>query len=391
MGRWGDKEIRRWGDFEHAFTRLSNWILKHSILIMIVFILLILFFLGGLTQVYVSMNYEKSIGLNIPYSARYHYIGHSKIGSTNSYNVTLNFDEPDRVKDPEILKNFDILISEVKQFPYVKRVSSLLDVIKDMNQIMHSDDPIYYRIPDDQTLVAQLLLLYEMSEGTEQENWVDYEYTTLRLMVEVGDIDTAQINRELRYIENRVKELFPDAKFGMVGGLVQVSVIQSYISKGEVVSFLIALFVIGILMIIVFRSLKTGLIGMIPNLAPVIVVGGLMGYLDIPLEMTTMMIIPMLLGLAVDDTIHFITHCKLEFQRAGNYQRSIEMTFKTVGKAIFMTSFILVAAFLVYSTSIARFFTNLSVLAVSGVSSALLADYFITPILVNWSKPYGKI
>jgi len=382
------RKIDLW--FEQAFTRLSNWILKHSIPIMIVFILLVIFFLGGLTQVYVSMNYEKSIGLDIPYSARYHYIGHSKIGSTNSYNVTLKFNEPDRVKDPEILKNFDVLISEVKQFPYGKRVSSLLDVIKDMNQVMHSDDPSYYRIPDDQALVAQLLLLYEMSEGTEQENWVDYEYTTLRLMVEVGGIDTAEINREFRYIEKRVKELFPGAKFGMVGGLVQVSVIQSYISKGEVVSFLIALFVIGILMIVVFRSVKTGLIGMIPNLAPVIVVGGLMGYLDIPLEMTTMMIIPMLLGLAVDDTIHFITHCKLEFQRAGNYQRSIEMTFKTVGKAIFMTSFILVAVFLVYMTSIARFFTNLSVLAISGVSSALLADYFITPILVNWAKPYGR-
>ena len=129
---------------------------------------------------------------------------------------------------------------------------------------------------------------------------------------------------------------------------------------------------------------------MIPNLAPVIVVGGLMGYLDIPLEMTTMMIIPMLLGLAVDDTIHFINHCKLEFQRTGSYQTSIKLTFQTVGKAIFMTSFILVATFLVYMTSIARFFTNLSLLAISGISSALLADYFITPILVKWSKLYGK-
>ena len=358
---------------------------------MIIFILLVIFFFGGLTQVYVSVNLEKTTGLKIPYVSKAHYVGHTKIGSMNSYNVILTFDEPDRAKNPEILKNFDILISEVKQFPIVKRVSSLLDVIKDMNQVMHSDNPAYYRIPDDQALVAQLLLLYEMAEGTEQENWVDYEYTTLRLMIEISRFDSDEIEREFRYIENRVRELFPDAKFGMVGGVVRSSVAQNYIAKGEVVSFLIALFVIGILMSVVFRSVRTGLIEMIPNLAPVIVVGGLMGYLDIPLEMTTMMIIPMLLGLAVDDTIHFINHCKLEFQRTGNYRKSIETTFQTVGKAIFMTSFILVATFLVYSTSIARFFTNLSVLAVSGVSSALLADYFITPILVNWSKPYGKI
>ena len=111
---------------------------------------------------------------------------------------------------------------------------------------------------------------------------------------------------------------------------------------------------------------------------------------DIPLDMTTMMIVPMLLGLAVDDTIHFITHCKLEFQRSGNYRRSIEATFHTVGKAIFMTSFILVATFFVYVTSIANFFFHIGILAIAGVLSALLADYFITPILVYWSKPFGE-
>jgi predicted RND superfamily exporter protein len=113
-----------------------------------------------------------------------------------------------------------------------------------------------------------------------------------------------------------------------------------------------------------------------------------MGYLAIPLEMTTMMIIPMLLGLAVDDTIHFITHTKLEFQRTGDYRQSISMTFKTVGQAIFMTSLILIATFLVYATSEARFFVHLAILATGGVFSALLADYCITPILVYWTKPF---
>jgi predicted RND superfamily exporter protein len=171
---------------------------------------------------------------------------------------------------------------------------------------------------------------------------------------------------------------------------VQFSVVQNYIAKGEIVSFLIALVLIGILMMLVFRNVKTGLIGMIPNLAPVLVVGGLMGYLEIPLDMITMVIIPILLGLAVDDTIHFISHSKLEFLRTGSYRTGIQTTFRTVGKAIFMTSFILIAAFSVYMTSIAAFFIHLGVLMAAGVLSALLADYCITPILVNWSKPFGK-
>jgi predicted RND superfamily exporter protein len=308
----------------------------------------------------------------------------------DSYNVTLTFHEADAVKDPNILKTFDRFITDVERLPLVKRVSSVLDILKDMNQVMHDDDPSYYRVPDTQALIAQLLLLYEMANGSELQNWVDYDYTTLRLMVEVKDTEAAEVEREFHLIRKTLNDLFPDAKFGMIGGVVQLSVAQNYIARGEIVSFFIALIVIGILMILVFRSVKTGLIGMIPNLAPIIVMGGLMGYLDIPLEMNTMVIIPMLLGLAVDDTIHFITHCKLEFQRTGDYQTSIEKTFQTVGKAIFMTSFILVAIFLVYMTSIARFFNNVGLLAMSGVVSALLADYFITPVLVKWSKPYGK-
>ncbi len=171
---------------------------------------------------------------------------------------------------------------------------------------------------------------------------------------------------------------------------MQTAVAQNYISRGEVVSSLIALVVIGFLIMLVFRSVKTGLIGMIPNVTPVIVVGGIMGYGDIPIDMNTMMIMPVLFGLEVDDTIHFITHANLEFQRGGDYHTSIETTFRTVGTAIFTTSCILIATFLMYGTSPIQCFKNMSLLATSGVSAALLADYFMTPILVNWSKPFTR-
>jgi predicted RND superfamily exporter protein len=370
-------------------VRMGNWILSHSGLVIIVFFVLVLFFLGGITQIYVSMNYEETFGLKIPYIARLDYIGNTKIGAPYSYDLSLEFNEPNSVKDPELLKRFDVLSSEIQGFPLVKRVSSLLDVIKDMNQVTHSNDPAYYRIPDDEELVAQLLLLYEMSGGTEQEKWVDYDYTTLRLLAEVKEFNTGEIEEEFNILKQRVNELFPEARLNMAGTVVQFSVVQNYITKGEVVSTLIALVVIGLLMMIVLRSVKTGLIGMIPNLAPVVVVLGLMGYLSIPLDVVTMVVIPILLGLAVDDTIHFITHSKLEFQRTGNYRTAIQKTFQIVGKAIFTTSFIIIAAFSIYMVSIAVFFFHLSILFISGVISALLADYFITPILVDWTKPFG--
>ncbi len=378
------------GRLEHLFGRLSDWILSHPTQILVVFAIIVITCLIGLTQIYVSMDFTHSYGMRIPFVKRFNYISRTKVGAYQSYELTLRFDEQDRAKSPDVLKNFDLLASEVEEFEIVKRTTSLLEIIKDLNQVMHEDDPAFFRIPDEGDLVAQLLLLYEIASGTETERWVDYDYTTLRLMIEITDFDTSLIEQDFRYLEERTQELFPDAEANVVGNAVQISVAQNYIAKGEVVSFTMALIIIGILMMFVFRSITTGLIGMIPNLAPVISIGGVMGYAGIPLDMMTMMVVPMLLGLAVDDTIHFINHCKMEFLERGNYPEAIRHTFQVVGKSIFMTSFILIAAFSIYMTSIIRFCVNIGFLVFIGVSAALLSDYFVTPVLVNLTRPFGE-
>lgn len=384
-------QIRRFDRWSESLLENSGrCILRHPKQILVVFALITALFSVGIKDVYISMDYERMYGLKVPYVKELYDIGQSKVGSMYSYDVTLSFATPDLAKQPEILRNVDILVSEISRLPKVKRVSSLLDMLKDLHQIMNNDDPTYYRAPDDQALVAQLLLLYELANGAEQQNWVDYDYRTLRLSVEVTAFDSAAVQEGFRTITRRAQELFPDAQVGLVGTLMQISIMQNYVAKGEIISFFISLLVIGLLMMIVFQSISTGLIGMIPNVAPQLLVLGLMGYLHIPLDMTTMMIVPMLLGLAVDDTIHFINHTKLEFQRTGSYEQSVHSTFVTIGKSIFMASLILIASFSAYLTSIAAFFVHLAVLLIIGVASALVAEYFVTPVLVYWLQPFGK-
>lgn len=375
---------------DRLLSGLGNWTLKHAKYIAIGFVIIIAVFLVGLTKVRVDIDIFKMMGLKIPYINRNHEVTQSKIGSLYSYDVKIEFDEPGIIKDPKILKKFDLFESKIKALELTKRTSSILDILKDMNRTLHSDNEVYYRIPQSQELVSQLLLLYEMSGGTEAETWLDYDYTTLRLMVEVESFKSTEVEREIDYIKGLAKELFPAAKADMVGVLVQFAVIQNYIVQGQIISFMIALCVIGILMIIVFRSIKAGLIGLIPNLAPVIIVGGFMGYTGIPLDMITMTIVPMLLGISVDDSIHFVNHMKLEVTQTGSYNKGILHTFKTVGKALFMTTFILVATFSMYTTSIAQFFVNMGILVSLGLTSALLADYLITPILIKWTRPFGE-
>jgi len=378
-------KMSKWDNYLKAF---GGWVLGKRKAIIFFFIVVISIFAYGITKLEVSMNWPDTFGFRVPYIERMWYVGHTKIGSLFNYNIALDFKEYDSVKDPEVLKKFDEFSEFCASLEKNKRVSSILDILKDMNQVVHENDEEYYRVPEQSDMVSQLLFLYETSGGSQAEEWVDYDYTTLRMMIEVEEFDAAVYNKNYEQIKAKANELFPDAVLGLTGTVAQFAVIINYIAMGEIYSFLTAMVVISLLMMIVFRSVKTGLIGMIPNLTPAIIIGGLMGWLGIPLDMMKMMIMPLLLGIAVDDTIHFINHAKYEIQDRNNYTEGILQTFGTVGKALFMTTIIISASFAIYSVSIIKALVHLGVFLSIGLVTALIADFLMTPVLIKMTRPF---
>jgi predicted RND superfamily exporter protein len=159
---------------------------------------------------------------------------------------------------------------------------------------------------------------------------------------------------------------------------------------GELKSFAGSFLIIFILLALVFGNIRTALIGMIPNVAPVVIIGGIMGYGKIPLDMLTMTIMPMLLGIAVDDTIHFISHIELERERGKSYREAVLDTFATIGRTLGATTVILCAMFAVYAFSPIAMLFHVGVLAIIGMASALLSDYTLTPLLIYVIKPLRK-
>ena len=346
--------------------------------------------LVGFSRFDVSFDVRRTMGVGIPYVERLDYIGKTPVGSLYSYGVAFEFDKPGAAREPENLKKFDRLVEEVQSFRLTKKVSSLLDIIKDMNQVVNAGDPAYHRIPESREMIAQLLLLYENAGGAEAEKWVDYEYQRLRLMVEVDDYNSGEAAGDLGRIQEMGKQMFPDARGLLVGSISQFTVMMDYVTRGQIKTLFIALGVISVLLSLVFGSLKTGLIAMIPNIAPALAVGGIMGFAGIPLDMMTVTVIPMLLGLAVDDTIHFISHSRLEFERTGNYHESICRVFLSVGTALFLTSTVLILCFSAYLASAANVFVNMGILVSAGIAAALAADYFVVPVLLNRVRPFGE-
>ena len=364
------------------FERFGRTVIKRRKAIITAFTLITAACIPALFKIDVNMDNFKFMGLRIPYIRRIYEITQSQLGSYFSYNIMLTFDEDDAVKNPDVLKKLDKLSTLIGTFRLTKmnngvpKIFSILDIVKEMNQTMHSDDPAFYTIPDDEDLLAQLLFLYEISGG-QTSRWVDEEFRTLRMSIDVASYDANELAANLKTIEQTCAELFPQADCHLIG-------------VGELYSFFTSLVAIAILMMLVFGSVKMGLIGLIPNIFPVLVIGAIMGYLGISLDLMTMAIMPMILGIAVDDTIHFTNHAKYLFEKEKSYDRAIFGTFYSIGKTLAMTTIILSATFLVYLTCNIAAILRLGVLAAVGLMSALAADYLMTPVLIYISKPFGK-
>ena len=259
-----------------------------------------------------------------------------------------------------------------------------------MNCTLNGNAPEEYKIPDNSDMVAQLLLLYENAGGTESEYWMDYDYQRLRLQIEMKYYNSNQVEQEMEAIQAEARKLFPGAHVSVVGNLPQFTVMQQYVERGQMWSMLLSVLVIGVILVLIFGNWKVGIVGMIPNIAPAIIVGGMMGWLDYPLDMMTASLIPMILGIAVDDTIHFINHSHVAYDRYGDYQKAINKTFRTEGLAIVMSTVIISATFAGFIFSDAIQIRNWGILAVAGMVSALLADLFLTPILFKYLNVFGK-
>ncbi len=374
----------------------GHWVIRNKIFILITYILIVVALVPALFKVYVDMDIFEAMGRKVPYLNRIYKVAHSQLGSYLSYNVSIDFKEQDAIKSPEALKKLDVLVDSISNFELTKKVKdnssvfSILDIIKEMNQTLHSDSIEYHRVPDTREEIAQILLLYEMSGGTKSFNWIDEDYSMMRVQVPMYKFQAKEIPLELAAVERISKDLFPNATTTVVGSAAQFAEIAIKIVAGELKSVMLSLIIISILLILVFASIKTGLIGLIPNLAPMLVIGAYLGYLDVPLNMMTMTVIPMMLGIAVDDTIHFINSIKYEFEKCGNYKQATLTAFATVGRSLLMTTIVLAVSFATYMFSPVKMIGNMGLLSSIGLLSALITDFLITPALMIITKPFGK-
>lgn len=378
------------------FEFFGRKVCRHSGIVAAISAAVMLLQVPGMMHIDVNMDYTKTMGEKIPFVMRLQDMLSVKIGSLYDFNVMVEFEDDDALKDPVNMKRIEELEQKLGSLQLTKisgdkpRVQSVTRLVKEMNRTLNADSIEYYKIPDAQDMLTQLLFLYEISDPDALFERMDENYKTTFIHIELAGYDANKIVEDLDSANAYAARIFPDAKVSVVGEVVNYAEMNGKLVGGLLRSFGGSFVIIAIMMILAFGSIKAGLIGMIPNVAPVLLIGGVMGYSGMPLDMITMLVMPMILGIAVDDTIHMNNHIKYGFERTGSYRHALLLSYREIGKTMGMTTFILCAMFFVFIFSPMGALHNVGLLSIVGLGAALIADYTLTTALVYLSKPYGK-
>ncbi len=292
------------------------------------------------------------------------------------------------IYDPEILNRIETLSRDIARIKtddiYVGKVFSINDIIKEINQALHWNDPSYYRIPQDRRLIAQELLLFETSGADDLEKVVDNQFQKTRFTIKTPWVDSVVFESFIEEIEKKFEATFLDrAEITLTGEMALMARTIPATLNGMAKSYVIAMVIIAIMMIFFVDNIKIGLLSMIPNLLPIFMVMGIIGVLGIPLNMNTLMIGSIAMGLVVDDTVHFIHHFRRYYMKTGDKHLAIGETLKGTGRALLITTLVLSSGFFVFMfaslDNIGQFgfFTGITVIL------ALLADFVVAPALMN--------
>jgi len=311
-----------------------------------------------------------------------------KIRGTATIEVIVDTGKENGLHDPSVLGRMEEAMRWAKgvvQKPlFVGKSVAVTDIVKETNQALHGNDPSYYAIPQTRDLIAQELLLFENSGSDDLEQFVDSQFRFGRITLRIPFADGMLYPPFLTELREGFTKIFgPGLPFAMTGIAPLSARINVTMVTSMAYSYLVALALITPMMIFLVGNWRLGLISMLPNLFPIAVVLGVMGWLDIPLDPSNIIIGSVLIGLAVDDTIHFMQTFQQYHLETGDTVLSVRNTLTTTGSAMLFTSIVLTTGFAIMGAVATMHNTiDFGFLTAFGITTAFLADIIIAPALM---------
>lgn len=338
----------------------------------------------GLTRVRVETDFVKRLSPDNPLRVAELFYGEHFAG-TASLDVYVSADEPGGLRDPAVFARVAALQDAIAAHPAVGTVRSLVDLVARIHREMNQDVPDLGRLPDTRGAIAQYLLLFEMAGGGGLERLADPDGDHLRLGI-------ALPGTGFRHVAEVAAEIDALAREQLAGVPVRAEVTGISFLFGDWLDEIVggqrdglglSIGVIAVLMVLGLRSLRVGLWSMVPNVFPLLALGGLLGWIDGDVDSDTMIVAMIGIGIGVDDTIHFLSRLRIEWGRQATVRDAVNETFRFAGVPIVLTTIILGLGFMPLWASDYYSMRIMGTLLPFTLVVALLADLLLAPALVE--------
>ena len=286
----------------------------------------------------------------------------------------------DAFKNVDLLRKVKALQTQVESLPEVDRSLSMMDIVEEMNWAFNDEDKAFRALPANDRMLAQLLLIYD---GRDLQELVNNDYQRMRIILNVNVHGANAIQEVIGKVEEMIAKVdAPQLKWQMAGYGRLFADQEDLLVTGQLRSFAGAFGQIFIIMLLLWRTVPAAVISMLPNLAPLFFVFMLMGAAGIYLDMATVLIAGVVLGITVDDTIHIFYHYRMRRDKGAGVVFAIARSIETSGKAVLAVSLLLVSQFLLLSTSSFVPTSSFGLLTAIGLMSGQLLELLLLPALV---------
>lgn len=365
-----------------AMDGLANFVIRFKAVLLVVMGIATVFLVSMLPNNKLEDKFVESFHEDMPFRKASDFTGKNLTGVyTIEYSVVQG--EEGGISEPAFLEQLETFSDWLKTLPEVVHVSSVGDTFKRLNQNMHGDDPAWYRIPETRELAAQYLLLYEMSLpfGLDLNHQINMDKSATRVVVTFQDLST----EEMLAMEQRIANWWEQQADIPIGA--SATLMFSHISQRNIRSLLLgaglALVLISFTLILALRSWKYGLISLIPNIIPAAMAFGIWGLFVGKVGMGLSVVVGMTLGVIVDDTVHFLTkYIRARRIKKLDSEAAVRDAFSTVGRALWITSVVLVVGFSLLAFSQYNRNADMGLMTAITIALALAIDFLMLPALL---------
>ncbi|WP_029837236.1 efflux RND transporter permease subunit [Vibrio parahaemolyticus] len=307
-----------------------------------------------------------------------------RISGMTNISIAIKTNESQGIAAPDFLNTIGEFSSWLRDQPETDHVATLADVYKRLNKNMHGDDEAYYSLPQARELAAQYLLLYEMSlpYGLDLNNQINVDKYSIKMVLTVANLGSV----ELVDLENRIYQWFAEHAPHYQVVASSPSLMFAHIGETNMASMLstlpITLVLISALLIFALRSVRLGLISLMPNIAPAVIGFGLWALISGEINLGLSVVVTLTLGIVVDDAVHFLSKYQRARREGQTAEQAVRYAFHTVGRALWITTVVLVAGFSVLAMSSFRLNADMGQLSAIVIFIALVVDFLFLPTLL---------